>query len=128
MSGFGPGVQHFPWPRDKGGRTSRSQRPHDIPRVHRHEAQAMRGQPKRVGYGTVRLGGWLEALNGVHGERPFEERSETRIRQLLLDCGGRRIGQGDEPQPSVTHSLKTVAHVRMGGKCQHPPGECRCGR
>ena len=38
------GVQHFSWPGDKGRRTSRSQRPHDIPRMRRHEPQTIDGK------------------------------------------------------------------------------------
>jgi len=38
---------------------------------------------------------------------------------LLLNGGRRGIGQGDQPQPGVTHQLKSISHVGVCRKRQH---------
>src|SRR4029450_1135833 len=109
-------IEDLPGSGDEGCDASRTERAHDIPRVRCHESKSVDRKSKRVCDRLVRLGGWLEATDGVYRERTLEEGGQAGVGQLLLQRRWRGVRQRDQSQACISHRLKTVPHIGMCGK------------
>jgi hypothetical protein len=120
-------IEDLPRSGNEGRRASRTERANSIPCVRCHESKAV-GKSQRVRDGTIRLGRWFEATHRVHRKRSFEEGGQVGVCELLPDCCWRRVRQRDEPEPCISHGLKTVPGHLDVPEVSACPGECGCGR
>ncbi len=127
ISGRGERIEHPPRTRDERGRAADAPGARDIPGMggdepdllERH-AQPLRGQP-------VRLGGRLEAPDGVGGERLLEEVAQPGVGELRLADRRGRVGQRGEAQAGIAQVPEAFRHVSgCGGNWRRPSASaCR---
>src|SRR5215211_7346243 len=97
-------------PGDEGGGAPCAQSPCNVPGVGRDEAHPTLGNLKRPGGHPVGGWSWFEAFRGVGGEDLLEPVGEPGILYLSLGYLLRGVGQGGEPEPRLTQSVKAVRH------------------